>query len=218
VAKADHHCPWVNNCLGAGNYRYFILLLLSLPVLEYYGAYLAYYILSPVLATPTGPSFFSKAHFRDIGDAFVRGINAGGIGVAGVGLLAFSTAVLPLALLAYHAYLIWAGMTTNESSKWADWRDDMGDGLVFAANLSTIRNHLSDCTPSSQKILGLDVGSVGEEVDWPLKNDQIVVRTNDGKAPWGQEALWRRVWNLSEIENLYDLGCWENFGEVMVGR
>lgn len=234
IAKLDHHCPWVNNCLGQGNYRWFLLLLVSLSALEFYGAYLSWYILHPYLQTPPGPAFFSTEHMRHLGDAVVHAVNVGGLSIAGVGMLASSTAFLPLGLFAYHCYLIWAGMTTNESQKWADWRDDMADGLVFVSSRRAIRSHTmeqqdsqrrgeGDAATTAHVKLGIELGLMaGAEDDpdviWPVDSDQIVVRTNDGKPPKGQESLWRRIWSLDEVENIYDLGGWDNFMDVAKGK
>ena len=40
VARFDHHCVWINQCVGAGNVAAFLLFLLSNNVLCLYGSYL----------------------------------------------------------------------------------------------------------------------------------------------------------------------------------
>lgn len=219
VAKADHHCPWVNNCLGRNNYRYFLLLLLSLGLLEIYGAWLAWKVLSPAYANLDGGlGWLDNEYWSQWGNAFVRAVNAGGLSVAGVGMLAATTTPLPLGLLAYHVYLVWAGMTTNESAKWADWKDDMQDGFVFIGKRSVILQRERERKGADSVLPDGETDDEPECDDWPIKSNHMVVRTTDGKPPVGQEDMWERVSTLDDVTNIYDLGLWQNLVAIMRGR
>jgi hypothetical protein len=229
VARCDHHCAWINNCVGRHNYRYFLLLLFSIGTVELYGAYLSWAILSPHLHLGhSSYGWFEKQYWAELGNAFVFAMNIGGISVAGVGLLAITTMPLPFALFGYHIYLVWAGMTTNESAKWADWRDDMTDGVAWIGKRSVVEAHNKERKArqlrNSNRLSGhANPNPESEEpeeeyVPWPKHSDQIIVSTTDGKAPTGQEQLWERCTSLDMVDNIYDLGFWDNLVAVMTGR
>lgn len=217
-----------------------------------YGAYLAYITLTPKVnknyakfekwyryqpdpdANPEGwGTFFDKKlHYFSIYAGIY--IEQGGAGGAGVGLLALLTWPLPLGLLAYQTYLIYAGMTTNESSKWADWRDDMSDGIVFLAKRreDTFQNNRFH-TPTyahshASSSSGTPIDTPPEtppEIEeppttWPLESRHVLIRTTDGQPPTrlppriqsvvADKESFERVWDLGKVENVYDLGFWDN--------
>jgi hypothetical protein len=222
-----------------GNYKYFLALLLTTSLLLFYGSYLAYSTLAPTVrwhlkeypdwhelsfagrTDMVGKTLWTlEAWFDGLSTAFM----VGGLSMGGIGLLATLTAPLPFGLLGYHIYLIWAGMTTNESGKWADWRDDMNDGLVFMADVKPeevygiqMEGHENgDATGSHW--------SKESEFIWPVRSRQILVRTSDGQSPRNiQQPLqrlivedsWRRCWRLADVENIYDQGFWVNLLEVL---
>jgi hypothetical protein len=213
VARADHHCLWVNNCLGRGNYRFFLALLLSTTASLAYAALVACLTVAPQV----GEHLAQRPAPSDGGGGWRRAgrllawltccLDAvGGVARSGVGLLALLTAPLPAGLLAYPLHLIWSGMTTSESSKWSDWRAELARGTGFVAPIVH--------------------GDTGPPNKWPRRSRKMLVLTSDGLLPRhlgpeigavvGERARWRRCSSLKEGDNIYDLGPWGNLLDVLL--
>jgi len=45
IDKLDHHCVWIDQCVGAKNYRYFLAFIFSTTILCGYAGWLGYKIL-----------------------------------------------------------------------------------------------------------------------------------------------------------------------------
>jgi hypothetical protein len=214
IGKLDHHCIFINNCVGIGNHHWFLLLLFTTGVLTLYAGVLGMSLTMAKIRTiqPHWALWQPHALMKD-------GVTPMGmdkylvmwtyalqstVGIGAVTLLCLLTTPLVWGLLGYHLYLVYCGTTTNESMKWSDWQAEMDDGCAFKRRLPADRPRY-----------------VGESswTRWPVEAEQILIRTEDGQFPHSPQTLagageWERVWRLRDVENLYDLGFWENLLDI----
>merc|ERR1719464_45372 len=123
VAKFDHHCIWINNCVGIGNHKWFLTFLFAHLVLCFYGVGLGTVVLYDILlqkdllnAVFVDPATGQrhKASYLIIMQYML----------ATEGLLIFVSVlacVMGLVLFGFylwHLNLVRMGTTTNELSKW----------------------------------------------------------------------------------------------------
>lgn len=99
VETADHHCVWLNNCVGRRNYRYFFTFVSSATILSLYfvGASLAQILV----------------YMNREGVTFGQAINHDAVPFAMV-FYGFICFLYPGALTAYHIFLMARGETTRE--------------------------------------------------------------------------------------------------------
>ncbi len=112
-------------------------------------------------------------------------------------------------------------MTTNESAKWGDMREDVTDGLVWRARREDLVG-VEEMEREGRRGRWRGAG-------WPIRGQWVVAVLRPGETPEGRggvngyarggtKPLWERVTSLAEVENVYDLGFWDNLRDALFNR
>lgn len=125
VMRFDHHCIWLNNCVGYYNYRWFLAFLLSHSVICTYGAIAGLAIFQGVIEQQQ----LWEARFRNLktGDLITpswslifRYLFGQETAFVFVTILCIVMAVMLWLFFFYHCYIAGENLTTNERAKKAE--------------------------------------------------------------------------------------------------
>ncbi|KAI9301599.1 DHHC palmitoyltransferase-domain-containing protein [Cunninghamella echinulata] len=233
IARLDHHCAWLNKCVGYNNHRYFFLFLFTLTQFCAYGFYLCFQIYRGMIIEWG----LDKAYLYDrvsgekkpldFRTAIIHILHRDRI-IGSIGILTIVVSVVVFIFTAYQLYLAGRGITTNEAFKWEVLEDAIYRGEIWIVdednddegdNNNKKENKLGAATANKSKDNKKRKGDREHQQNKTEHQEQFIRKRTSAKINinsnnTASKKKERQIQSLEEVDNIYDKGFFANLYEV----
>lgn len=185
VLMYDHHCIWVNNCIGYNNFRWFMAFMFLNINMMVYGGYLCF----AELRNQPAPNGWWKLIVATSESNRISGILL---------LLAAIISVLTSLFACLHLRYCYLGVTTNEAEKWGEIEHLIALGVLYYVPEDNIYVEEASMRESDGTFL---------VVYLHLYDDQVAYMDK------GSRTFLRITLMENDLDNIYDGGFVHNVKE-----